>query len=142
MILDILRLVRRLKDHLGEIVELLDLPDINDPQAVYEYSVNVIQFASKLAVLTPTQYDDAAVKFLLTKPLASFESFRPWYEAFRAIYQLIDTDEPVADVAQRAADMVGEDAVLMLHDDPAELDLITLFSVIVELIRLIRGLAK
>lgn len=142
MILDILRLIHRIREHLGDIHSLLDLPDLNDPQAVYQYSLQAMTVAAKLAMLTPTQYDDIAIRWVLANMLASFESFHPWYQLFRAIYEIIDSDESAEAVAHRALHAADENAVAQLYAGDIKLSPITIITVIVEVIRLIRSLTK
>lgn len=136
-LVDWLSLVRQIRIWLFQAGEILDLPALDDPSAVYGWCRTVLVLARKSAELTPTQIDDRVVAWLLAGPFASFEAFQPYYQVFRAVLELVNSDESPQAIAARAVEMGGHDAADLLAANPAGLDPVTVITAIVQIIRLI-----
>lgn len=136
-LVDWLALVRQIRIWLFRAGEILDLPDLDDPSAVYGWCRTILVLARQSAELTPTEVDDRVVAWLLAGPFASFEAFQPYYQVFRALLELVASDESPEAVAARAVEMGGEDAADLLAANPVGLDPVTVITVIVQVIRLI-----
>lgn len=137
---DWLGLIRQIRIWLSKASEILDLPDLDDPSAVYGWCRTILVLARQSAELTPTEIDDRVVAWLLAGPFASFEAFQPYYQVFRAVLELVTSDESSEAIAARAVEMGGEDAADLLAANPVGLDPVTVLTIIVQIIRLILDL--
>jgi hypothetical protein len=136
-LVDWLSLVRQIRIWLFQAGEILDLPEVNDPSAVYGWCLTILVLARQSAELTPTEIDDRVVTWLLAGPFDSFEAFQPYYQVFRAVLELVASDESSEAIAARAVEMGGEDVGDLLAANPIGLDPVTVITVIVQVIRLI-----
>lgn len=141
-ILDLLRLLRDAKAILERASDLLTLPDLSDPEAVYAWCRKVVAVANSLAVITPNTYDDKVVIFLNTHVFSSYEAFKPWYDVFRVIIALLHSEDDDAIVADKALYYANESVRDELAAVEAGVDPVTILSVVVTLIRLIVRVLK
>lgn len=134
-----LNLIRTAQQILRQAADLLDLPNLDDPQSVYGWTRAILAVAAQTAKVTPTTVDDLVVAWLLDGPLATYEDFLPFYRIFREILDLIETNHDDATVAAKIAATTDTTA---LAANPAGLDAITVILTLVKLIRLILELAR
>lgn len=137
-----LEIIRQLRIWLSKAQDLLDLPDPNDLEAVYSWFRTVLVLAAQSVEFTPTEVDDRIIAWLLEGPFATYESFGPYYQLFRAILELVRSDEPSEMVAIRAVSTAGEETAELLESSPLGIDPVTIITVVVQIIRAILELRR
>lgn len=137
--LDWLRLIRTARNILRQAADMLDLPDIDDPQAVYAWTHTILVIADQASKVTPTAVDDRIISWFLDGPLASYENFLPLYKVFREILSLLNTADDNATVAAKVALIPEAQA---LQDNPEGLPPAQLILLIVRILRLVLDLAR
>lgn len=136
-IIDILHLIRTAREIFRNASDLLDLPDTNDPQAIYAWTRAVITVANQAAKVTPTPIDDQITAWLLNGPLQTYDAFLPYYRIFKAIIELTAQNEPPATIAAKIS---AEHDLAQLA--PPEQNPIQLIQAIATIIRLILELMQ
>lgn len=137
--IDWLALIRTARQILRQAADILDLPDHENPQAVYAWTHNIVVLADQACKLTPTELDDRAIAWLLDGPLATYENFLPFYSVFQAIIALLRTNADDAQIAARVATLTEAER---LADNPLGVKPIELITILVKLFRLILDLAQ
>jgi len=139
-IIDWISILKQIRRWLQQADEILDLPDLSDPQQVYTWCHTVLVLARESAKLTPIEIDDQVIAWLLAEPFASFEDFKIYYRVFRTILELITGDQQSRFVASQAAEIASAEVLAGLAKNPAGLDPITVLTIIVQILRFILDL--
>lgn len=137
-----MKILRELRIWFQRADQILDLPDINDPEQVYTWCHIILVLAQESAKLTPFDIDDRVVAWLLAVPFSSFDEFKAYYTVFKTILELVHTQTGNEEIAARALSMASKDTKEKIAQNTTGLDPIMLLTVIVQVIRLILSLKK
>ena len=132
-----MKILRDLRIWFQRADQILDLPDINDPEQVYTWCHMVLVLAQESAKLTPFDIDDRVIAWLLAVPFASFDEFKAYYTVFKTILELVHTQTSNEEIAARALSAASKDTKEKIAQNTTGLDPIMLLAVIVQVIRLI-----
>ena len=136
-IVDWISILKQIRRWLQQADEILDLPDLSNPEQVYTWCHTILVLARESAKLTPIEVDDQIIAWLLAEPFASFEDFKIYYRVFRTILELVTGDQPSRFVASQAAEIASAEVLAGLAKNPAGLDPITVLTIIVQILRFI-----
>lgn len=137
-----MKILRDLRIWFQRADQILDLPDINDPEQVYTWCHMILVLAQESAKLTPFDIDDRVVAWLLAVPFSSFDEFKAYYTVFKTILELVHTQTGNEEIAARALSMASKDTKEKITQNTTGLDPIMLLTAIVQVIRLILSLKK
>ena len=132
-----MKILRDLRIWFQRADQILDLPDINDPEQVYTWCHMVLVLAQESAKLTPFVVDDRVIAWLLEVPFSSFDEFKAYYTVFKTILELVHTQTSNEEIAARALSAASKDTKEKIAQNTTGLDPIMLLTVIVQVIRLI-----
>lgn len=137
-----MKILRELRIWFQRADQILDLPDINDPEQVYTWCHMILVLAQESAKLTPFDIDDRVVAWLLAVPFSSFDEFKAYYTVFKTILELVHTQTSNEEIAARALSLASKDTKEKITQNTTGLDPIMLLTVTVQVIRLMLSLKK
>jgi len=141
-IIDWIAILKQIRRWLQQADEILDLPDLSDPQQVYTWCRMILVLAQESAKLTPFDVDDRVIAWLLAVPFSSFDEFKAYYIVFKTILELVQTQTSNEEIAACALSLASKDTKEKIAQNTTGLDPIMLLTVIVQVIRLILSLKK
>lgn len=139
---NIVELLRRIRQLFKEAADLLDFPNINDMEDVYSWWKEVLALCSRAADYTKTEIDNKVIDALINGPFASLDSFKPYYNLFIAVIDIVDNfgnidTNKLAVVQMNNSRQLAELATKLGGMDPDKV-----LKLLVEIVKLIINIVK